>query len=586
MANYNLVIGAKFRPFSYQELLAPALMMTQAHQQLEDQYAEISSKANIWDKMANEQADPKAHAIYKKYADDLKEKADYLSKYGLDVSSRQELNNMRARYSSDIIPIENAYRKREEQAKVQQEAMLRDPTLLLSRKAATTSLDDYMANPQLDYEAYSGKLLTAQTAQAAGALAKEMRANPRKWRSILGNSYYETMMQKGFSSKEVLKAIQNNPKAAPELHKIVEDAIDSSGIRDWKDEAILKKAYGYAREGLWNSVGETQYQNLDNWRAKLAAQEAMQQRAEERQRQMNKLTINPLNIYSPKELSAEEKKFNDTVKAYTDAKYFEKVNGEWKLTKKGWEAYHRKVPELVGNTTVTPEGIVILTGAGSKYTSSPFKKFMDSLGVKGLTPTGYGKWQASTAGAAWSKYLSNSPASRLAKYDATKVTEYDYPIDSSQQDDMKNAIMTAGRGLNLKEVDYDSKSKRFQEKGGEITMEDLKDNKYKVTNTRFSPYGNTVMIQDDKGNVRRFRMPEGINTTNEQNRDRAMQAAINWQQVITTGQYIDSKGRVHQATPNEINHAQQQYENSIQQAYLYHSKLGVQNKIKYQEFKP
>jgi len=30
---------------------------------------------------------------------------------------------------------------------------------------------------------------------------------------------------------------------------------------------------------------------------------------------------------------------------------------------------------------------------------------------------------------------------------------------------MKDAIMTAGRGLSLKEVDYDSKSKKFKDVG-------------------------------------------------------------------------------------------------------------------------
>ena len=94
------------------------------------------------------------------------------------------------------------------------------------------------------------------------------------------------------------------------------------------------------------------------------------------------------------------------------------------------------------------------------------------------------------------------------------------------------------------------------------------------------------MIQDDKGNVRRYRMPAGINTTNEQNRDRAMAAANQWQHVVSTGQYTDARGNVHQATPDEITYAQQQYANSIQQAYLFHSQLGVQNKTKEQEFNP
>lgn len=587
MANYSLVINSQFKPFSYQEMLAPTLMATQAHQELENQYGELATKASVWEEMANEQTDPYAYKMYKTYANDLEEQAGQLAREGLNAASRRDMLNMRARYSKEITPIEQAYTARQKQAEEQQRALLQDPTLMLSRRASTTSLDDYIRNPQLAYESYSGKLITAQAASAASALAKEMQEKPRKWRSILGNSYYETMMQKGFSSQAVLQAIQDNPNAAPQLTRIVEDAINSSGVRNWGDQATIARAIDYAKQGLWSAVGETQYQTLDNWRAKMTEQEAMQKRAEQRaaagkaeeqgQARLNNLAVNPLNIYSSRELSKDEKKYNNNMKKYS--KYFYKENGQWKMNHAGWKEYNRKI-------TGTTGGVTTLTNVQPTYSDSPFKKFMDSMGMRGMSSKSFGNWQGNTAGAIWGRYADDSPAARTARYDATRVTEYDYPIAGTQQGDMKDAIMTAGRGLSLKEVDYDSKSKQFKDTGEEITMEDLKSDKYKVTATRFSPYGTTVMIQDDKGNVRRFRMPAGINTTNEQNRDRAMAAANQWQQVVNTGQYTDARGNVHQATPDEITYAQQQYAQAIQQAYLFHSQLGVQNKTKEQEFNP
>lgn len=599
MPNYSLVINSQFKPFSYQEMLAPTLMATQAHQELENQYGELAAKANVWEEMANEQTDPYAYKMYKTYANDLESQAGQLAREGLNAASRRDMLNMRSRYSKEIVPIEQAYTARQKQAEEQQKALLQDPTLMLSRRAATTSLDDYIRNPQLAYDAYSGKLITAQAAQAAGALSKEMRDNPRKWRSILGNSYYETMMQKGFSSDAVLQAIQNNPNAAPELLRIVEDAVNSSGVRNWGDEATVNRAYDYARQGLWSAVGETQYQTLDNWRAKMAAQEAMQIRAEkraaarqaeqQRQARLNGLAINPLNIYSSRELSADEKKYNDNIKRYS--KYFYKDSqGRMRLNEAGLKEYRRNAMPMA-TTAGSGSGTAALMNAETRmqnqtgFLPTPFKRFLDSIGGGMKVEQGAG-WNSARIGKVWENYTNNSPAARTARYDATRVTEYDYAIDSSQQEDMKNAIMTAGRGLSLKEVDYDGKSKRFKDTGEEITMEDLKSDKYKVTNTRFSPYGTTVMIQDDKGNVRRFRMPAGINTTNEQNRDRAMQAANQWQQVVNTGQYTDARGNVHQATPDEITYAQQQYGQAIQQAYLFHSQLGVQNKTKEQEYNP
>lgn len=299
MANY-IVSGSKFRPFSYAEMLQPVQSATVAHQELENQYGELATKASVWEEMANEQTDPYAYKMYKTYANDLEEQAGQLAREGLNAASRRDMLNMRARYSKEITPIEQAYTARQKQAEEQQKALLQDPTLMLSRRAATTSLDDYVRNPQLAYESYSGKLITAQAASAASALAKEMQEKPRKWRSILGNSYYETMMQKGFGSQAVLQAIQDNPNAAPQLTRIVEDAINSSGVRNWGDQATIARAIDYAKQGLWSAVGETQYQTLDNWRAKLAAQEAMQKRvARAKVGLENSSTLN----YKPRTLS-------------------------------------------------------------------------------------------------------------------------------------------------------------------------------------------------------------------------------------------------------------------------------------------
>ena len=588
MANYSLVINSQFKPFSYQEMLAPTLMATQAHQELENQYGELATKASVWEEMANEQTDPYAYKMYKTYANDLEEQAGQLAREGLNAASRRGLLNMRARYSKEITPIEQAYTARQKQAEEQQKALLQDPTLMLSRRASTTSLDDYIRNPQLGYDAYSGKLITAQAASAAGALSKEMRDNPRKWRSILGNSYYETMMQKGFSSDAVLQAIQNNPNAAPELMRIVEDAINSSGVRNWGDQATIARAIDYAKQGLWSAVGETQYQTLENWRAKLAEQENIKARALQQQR-LNSLAINPLNIYSSRELSKEEQTYNNNMKRFS--KYFyTDAQGKVRLSEAGMNEYRRNAAPRVtavgsGSGTAALMNVETQMQGNNRFVPTEFKRFMDSIGMN-PEQGNIDNWNSAAIGNLWQKYVDDNPAARTARYDATRVTEYDYPIASAQQGDMKDAIMTAGRGLSLKEVDYDSKSKQFKDTGEEITMEDLKSDKYKVTATRFSPYGTTVMIQDDKGNVRRFRMPAGINTTNEQNRDRAMAAANQWQQVVNTGQYTDARGNVHQATPDEITYAQQQYAQAIQQAYLFHSQLGVQNKTKEQEFNP
>ena len=264
MANFSFVSGAKFRPFSYSEMLAPLQQATTAQMQIEDAYGELGTKADVFERMANEQTDPQAYAMYKQYSNDLVAQAESLAKQGLTPASRQGLIDMKRRYSSEIVPIEQAYKRRQELVDEQRKLQAQDSTLLFDRPASTLSLDELISNPALSPQSYSGALLSKQVGTAAQNLAKDMRDNPRTWRSILHGQYYETLMQRGFRPDEVLQAIQNSPKASPILQKLVNDAVESSGIRNWNDENILNRAYDYARQGLWNAVGETQYQQLSN----------------------------------------------------------------------------------------------------------------------------------------------------------------------------------------------------------------------------------------------------------------------------------------------------------------------------------
>lgn len=282
-ANY-IIINSKFKPFSYAEMLQPVQMATLAHQEVENEYAELATKANVWDEMANEQTDPYAYKMYKTYSNDLEEQAGQLAREGLTPASRQNMLRMRQRYSSDIVPIEQAYKRRQELIDEQRKLLAQDNTLMFDRNASMLSLDDLIKNPQLTYQSYSGATLAKQVGTAAQNLAKEMRDNPRKWRSILGNQYFETIMQKGYRPEEIIQVLQNDPNASSVLKGIVEDAVGSSNISSWGDQDTLNRAYEYARQGLWNAVGETQYQIQSNKAYDYAMQDQLAKNKEARAR--------------------------------------------------------------------------------------------------------------------------------------------------------------------------------------------------------------------------------------------------------------------------------------------------------------
>lgn len=273
MANYSLVVNSKFSPFTYQELLQPALLATQAHQELENQYADLATKANVWEGLANEQTDPEVYNMYKKYSDDLQKQAELLASQGLTPSSRKALTQMKSRYSSEIIPIENAYKTRQSQAEQQQQALLKDPTLMFSRRASTTSLSDYMRNPQLSYEIVSGADLSNRVAAQASSLASSLQAYG-EGKPI--DAYTNTFIKKyGFTKEQIQKAINNPSEGDPVLNAIVENTIASTGMgqlnemgeligNGWADIDTLNKAYSYARQGLSKAVGKQDVQMFED----------------------------------------------------------------------------------------------------------------------------------------------------------------------------------------------------------------------------------------------------------------------------------------------------------------------------------
>lgn len=345
MANYSLILDTKFKPFSYAEMLAPVAAATQAHQAIEEEYGNLATKANVWEEMANEQTDPYAYKMYKTYSDDLEARVEQLMKYGLNTSSRKGMLDMRARYSKEIVPVETAYKRREELAAEQRKALAQNPTMLYQRMANTMSLDDFIKNPSLDYgQQYSGALITQQVASAAANIAKEARDSEegkRRLRKILPYQY-ELVQQNGFSREAVMKAILNSPDADKILTKLVEDAISSSGVKEWGDAATQKRAYDYARQGLYSAIGQTQHQMVtdqfsmnDALNARqYARQVAAQKAAEERQRQ-GMYNINPTSLYGTSEISARNKATIDQLNKWRSKGYF---NSKGQLTKAGMKA--------------------------------------------------------------------------------------------------------------------------------------------------------------------------------------------------------------------------------------------------------
>lgn len=345
-----IINGTRFTPFSFDEMLKPMAIYGQEYRAQEDALSELATKSNIWEGMANEQSDPYAYKMYKKYADDLEMQAGQLAREGLSPTSRQGMLQMKQRYSKEITPIETAYKRREELAAEQRKALAQNPTLRYQRMARTMSLDDFIKNPSLDYgESYSGALLTQQVSQAATAFQKALTDKGKL--KGLGLPYqYERMLQYGATPAQVMAAMsqdaqQGDSEAVKFLRGITEQVLKSSGVADWADNATMEEFRAFANQGLYSAIGQTK---IDNFTDQFSMQDALnarqharqvaaQKAAEERQRQerLKMYNINPTSLYGTSEVSAKNKATIDQLNKWRSKGYF---NSKGQLTKAGMKA--------------------------------------------------------------------------------------------------------------------------------------------------------------------------------------------------------------------------------------------------------
>lgn len=580
MKNYSLIVSSTFNPYSLQELLPIYQANAQAQYQAEEAFSQLQMKADQWEKLANNAQDADVYSKYKSYSNQLKEAANDVLNNGINAASRRNLMNMRAQYASNIIPIEEAYNKRQQQAQVLWQARLQDPTLI-AQDPSELGLSYYMKNPSYTPQSYSGKLLTAQSAQAAQNLAKTL-SSYGKGEPI--DSYTNTFIQKhGLTRNDIQKYLNGETTATNKvLGAIYQQVYDSSQIGNWANENQRRQAANFIKQGMWSAIGQDTVQAMENFEARENYKFQQQLALAQAQQQQNQLSaINEVPIYTP-----EEQKEADKMKEKYK-QYFYTKNGRTYLSQKGREAYNEGEVHYTNNSENIKRGSVM--GSDGRmydlkkdkqgryyYTEkSDFKDFLNSLGAQKYLGKG-NNWQPGNIGNLWDKYLKTS-----VRGDAKQFMEYDYALSPTQQTAYKNQIAAANIGRDkIYAAKFDRKTGTWK-KDKDIDLADFlnEDNKWTVTNARFGAQGRTYIAKNKDGEVIRFVMPIGINPNVEKNIDKRAEDAINISKTLQSG-------KLNGKPLTDVQKAQlrQAYNNAIQQAYLFQSQLGVLNNTSTQDF--
>lgn len=243
MANYSLVVNSKFQPFSFDRYLQPYQIYGQNYKEIEEQYTDLSTKAGIWDGLANEQTDPYTYKMYKTYANDLENQASQLASEGLNAVSRKNMLNMRARYSKEIIPIEQAYNQKSKLAEEQRKLRAANPSIMFDRDFSSISLDDLLDNPELSYTSVSGDDLYKKGKEAAiSASSRMMNVSP-----ALQGQYWK--IRQGYGADAANKFLLNQSNI-PELKDAINRIVSQSGVT----KENLSRAIDYTISGIMSGI--------------------------------------------------------------------------------------------------------------------------------------------------------------------------------------------------------------------------------------------------------------------------------------------------------------------------------------------
>lgn len=196
MPNYSLVADASYSPFTYDELVAPVAAMSEAHDKMNAYLDTLSDQVDILEAMGELDKNSQAYRNYKRYQDNISATADLLNKYGMVApAARTSAFALRRQYNQEIVPIRNAWTKREQEAKEQMDAYRNNPHLMFTRDAATTTLDEYIANPMGGYGIVDGDNITKQVEDAVKNLKEKVDIGDISMSNI--DPYTQIILRKG-----------------------------------------------------------------------------------------------------------------------------------------------------------------------------------------------------------------------------------------------------------------------------------------------------------------------------------------------------------------------------------------------------
>lgn len=221
MPNYSLnTTGAQFKPFSFQEIIAPYEMMRTAEEKLQNDYIQMSDQVGEW--QAAVESSPTLSARLQNYQDKVRAASDRLAATGkLDRGAFFELRNQ---MTAQIAPIKKAVTEYNKAIELDTKMRAADGTYIAKRQVPT--LEDFANGDNRYSGGISGNTVLTRAAAAGKELSKEQRAVIDGF--VSDGAFVKMSQETGIPVEQLtLQAIRsgNAPKEVLDVYNSLRDSI-------------------------------------------------------------------------------------------------------------------------------------------------------------------------------------------------------------------------------------------------------------------------------------------------------------------------------------------------------------------------
>lgn len=254
MANMYLKTNARFKPFSYQEMIAPIVAYKEAYDKADTELNTLLENAALSESAFLAQ-DTAEKAKFDTLMGKLKTASDSLNSG--DVNAFKTIRDINKTYRQTMLPIQKKMTKRAELTKEQRDIQKANPYIRFDKDYSQASLDDITDSST--YNTYDLNTIYTNAAKDTSSLIaglyRDQVGTPSK---IKGTNYYSVVSGYGFTPDEWDEDMQNKESA---LYKYVQTAKEKA-TKGITDPTIKQEIELGVEETIRNNIGKFEHKTL------------------------------------------------------------------------------------------------------------------------------------------------------------------------------------------------------------------------------------------------------------------------------------------------------------------------------------